>query len=97
MVARLVEMADGSSPLHFPSPRTILGEDTSPPPPLPAEQPARRSKHARSSSKKDNNNNVMKKAVPKKGAAAEADVGPDTVKGAKVDKPKQTKSRNGNC
>lgn len=90
-------MADGiNSPLPFPSPRTILGEDTSPPvvpPPTTAEQPARRPKHARSPSKKDN----VKKAVLKKGAAADADAGPDAVKGAKVDKPKQTKSRNGNC
>lgn len=90
-------MADGS-PLPFPSPSVILSEDTSPVnPPQPAEQPARRSKHARSLSKKDG----VKKAVPKKtaaaAAAAEVDAGPDAVKGAKVDKPKQTKSRNGNC
>lgn len=95
-------MAEGS-PLPFPSPSAILGEHhdspptssaaaaaPAPPPPL---EPVRRPKHARSPSRKD----TVKKAVPKKAAAVEADAGPDTVKGAKVDKPKQTKSRNGNC
>ncbi|PPJ53658.1 hypothetical protein CBER1_00768 [Cercospora berteroae] len=93
-------MAEGS-PLPFPSPSAILGDHhdspptssaaaaaSAPPPPL---EPARRPKHARSPSRKD----TVKKAVPKKAAAVEADAGPDTVKGAKVDKPKQTKSRNG--
>ncbi|KAI5371168.1 putative zn(2)-C6 fungal-type DNA-binding domain, fungal transcription factor [Septoria linicola] len=92
-------MAEGS-PLPFPSPSAILGENhTSPPATTSAAaaatalnaEPARRPKHARSPSKRDN----AKKAVPKKAVAVEADAGPDSVKGAKVDKPKQTKSRNG--
>lgn len=82
-------MADGS-PLRFPSPSELLGDNAPTPPavdPSPGKAAGDRrkdTKHARRPSRESK----KKEAAPRKAAAVE-------VKDASVAKPKQTKSRNG--